>query len=154
MTDTPTLPTAIHHVGLHVESLDRSIEFYERHLGFTVEGRWEIGGPLVAAVMGEAECEVNSAILSLPGVELLLELVEFRKPRRAPADARHGVPGTAHICIRVRDLASLYDRLVSAGVTLLSEPITSQAGINAGGRVVIALDPDGVRIELVQPRPS
>lgn len=151
MSGTLPAPSGVpHHVGLHVKSLDRSIEFYEEHLGFIVSQRWALGGPLVATVMGEVECEVESALLTMPGADLFLELIELRKPRRASADARHAVPGTTHICLRVNDLEGLYKRLADAGVTMLSEPITSAGGINAGGRVVIAVDPDGIRLELVQ----
>ena len=54
------------------------------------------------------------------------------------------------MCFYVEALDELYEVLVGAGVRSVSEPVTPTVGPNAGGRAVYMIDPDGIRVELVQ----
>ena len=45
---------------------------------------------------------------------------------------------------------SFYKVLRDQGVRTVSEPVTPTVGPNKGGKVVYILDPDGVRIELIE----
>jgi len=51
----------------------------------------------------------------------------------------------------VDDCDALYEELTRKGVKSVSEPVTPTIGPNKGGRTVLMLDPDGFRIELLQP---
>jgi lactoylglutathione lyase len=59
-------------------------------------------------------------------------------------------PGTAHFCLFVEDLDVVYARMTAAGAAFVSEVQTSTAGPIAGGKVVYMVDPDGIRVELVE----
>jgi hypothetical protein len=47
-------------------------------------------------------------------------------------------------------LDTLYKRLKSHGVDSVSTPVTPTIGPNRGGRAVYMIDPDGVRVELIE----
>jgi len=55
-----------------------------------------------------------------------------------------------HLAFSVDDLEDLYARLTGHGVAALSAPVTPTIGPNRGGRAVYLVDPDGVRVELIQ----
>ena len=69
-------------------------------------------------------------------------------------DTRTANPGTAHIAFFVDDLDTLYAELVARGVGSVSPPVTPTIGPNEGGRAVYLIDPDGIRVELIQTRRS
>jgi hypothetical protein len=48
--------------------------------------------------------------------------MEYRNVDREAVDTSLPNPGTAHICLLVRDLRDCYARLVDAGVGVVSEP--------------------------------
>ena len=55
--------------------------------------------------------------------------------------------GIAHIALRVKNGQESYEFLKSKGVKILSEPVLSSEGI---AKVFFCLDPDGIRVELVE----
>jgi lactoylglutathione lyase len=73
---------------------------------------------------------------------------------RTPVDTRTANPGTAHTAYYVDDLDALYADLVARGVKSVSPPVTPTIGPNQGGRAVYLIDPDGIRVELIQSRQS
>lgn len=139
-----------HHIGLHVSSLEKSLEFYTGMFGFELAFRWAPQAPYLAQLLGEQDYQMEAAILRLPNSNVVLELVEFRHRREPRANARMAVPATTHISLAVRGLDDLYARLMQAGVEAISPPVTPTIGPNVNGRVVIVLDPDGVRLELIE----
>jgi lactoylglutathione lyase len=69
---------------------------------------------------------------------------------RSPVDTRTANPGTAHVAFYVDDLDALFAELRGRGVKAVSEPVTPTIGPNKGGRAVYMIDPDGIRVELIQ----
>jgi len=69
---------------------------------------------------------------------------------RAAVDPATANPGTAHFCLYVNDIESLYDRLIAGGARSVSEIKSPNIGPNKGGKAVYMIDPDGIRFELVQ----
>ena len=55
--------------------------------------------------------------------------------------------GACHICYRVKNADEAYRRLLSKNIPLISEPELSSEKI---GRAFFVLDPNGIRIELVE----
>ena len=136
--------TGLHHAGLSVKDLERSIEFYCM-LGAQLlrRGSWD-GGPMdsITALTGTRG---RTAMLKVGGQHL--ELFEFASPAGKQADAARPAcdHGITHFCIEVEDIESEYRRLVAAGVRFHCEP-------QAFGRskATYARDPDGNIVELVQ----
>lgn len=138
------------HTGLQVTDLERSIEFYTRMLGFTTRLRRTVTEPYIGEIVGYSGVEIREAFLDIPGSRHFLELLEYHNIEGVAVDAATANPGTAHLCLLVEDLGDLHTRLAAAGVEFLSDPVEPPVGPNAGGLVVYLIDPDGIRIELVQ----
>lgn len=133
----------VHHTGITVSDLDRSVEFYEQ-LGFEVVERMEEEGEEVERGTGVAAARLRVAMLQGPNSRL--ELIEYLQPADGPAPHPNNGIGAAHVCLEVEDVDAAVDELRGRGVQFLSDPITHEAGI----RWVYAKDPDGITAELLQ----
>lgn len=142
------------HVGIQVRDVEVSTAFYVEHLGFERVNRWSLSQPYLRQVVGYPTVTLEVAMLTIPGSDLLLEILEYRDVERAPVDPATANPGTAHFCLLVDDLDGLYADLRSKGVDFVSEPETPTRGPNEGGRIVYMKDPDGIRVELIERRPG
>lgn len=143
-----------HHTGLQVHDLERSVAFYRDVLGFEVVFAWNPQAPYVGELVGYPDVDLHAAILRPPDSEVFLELLEYRNVERMPVDTRTANPGTAHTAYFVDDLDALYADLVAKGVESVSPPVTPTIGPNKGGRAVYMIDPDGIRVELIQTKRS
>jgi catechol 2,3-dioxygenase-like lactoylglutathione lyase family enzyme len=143
---------ALEHVAIQVSDIERSMRFYERHLGFAPLFRVTRDEPYVQRVVGyHPDVTLEIAELAIPGTDVRLEIVEYRGVERTAIDPATANPGTMHFSLFVDDLREIYDRLLADGVEFVSEPQRSDAGHLRGGMVVYLKDPDGIRVELVQP---
>ncbi len=142
--------TRPHHFGLQVRDLERSVAFYRDVLGFEVVFAWNPQAPYIGELVGYPDVDLHAAILRPPNSEVFLELLEYRNVERTPVDTRTANPGTVHTAYFVDDLDALYSDLVAKGVESVSAPVTPTIGPNKGGRAVYMIDPDGIRVELIQ----
>jgi lactoylglutathione lyase len=142
---------ALHHTGLTVRSLPRSLAFYRDALGMEVVFEQEKEGGYLAAIVGYPDAHVRMAQLAFPGDEHRLELFEYVVPdaRGEPGEPRD--VGITHVCLVVDDIDALAERLEAAGSAFFSRPVAVDTGANAGGRGVYLRDPDGIVLELFQP---
>ena len=117
----------LHHAGVVVANLERSIAFYGDVFGLEVAERLDFGGERLAFLqVGPAR----------------LELIES-----APqAPRRTGL--VDHVALEVRDLGGLLRHLEQRGVTLVDREPIDVPGLNA--RILFCLGPDGERIELFE----
>lgn len=146
--------TKAHHTGFQVADLGRSIAFYRDILGFEIAFAWNPQAAYIRELVGYPEVDIHAAILRLPGSDVFLELLEYRNVERTPVDTRTANPGTAHIAFFVDDLDALFADLTAKGVRSVSAPVTPTIGPNKGGRAVYLIDPDGIRVELIQTQRS
>ncbi len=115
-----------------VEDVAASVDFYTRHLGFTVG----ISSPAFADV-------------TLGNLRLLLS-GPMSSAGRAMADGERPVPGGWNrIHLIVDDIEREVARLTEAGVRFRNEIVTGP-----GGAQVLAIDPSGNFVELFQPAGS
>jgi LAO/AO transport system kinase len=127
---------ALDHLGIAVKSIEAALGFYEGQLGMQATLR--------EAVPHE---KVNVAMLPVGGPRL-----ELLEPTDADSVvgrflAKHG-EGLHHVALRVPDLASVLERLKTAGARLLNEPQTG-----AGGHRYVFVHPastGGVLLELIE----
>jgi lactoylglutathione lyase len=116
----------LHHAGLYVGSLARSIAFYHNVFGLEVAERLSFGGEELAFLkLGTAR----------------LELIESRAVARPT-----GV--VDHVAFEVDDLDATLELLRTRGVTLIDAMPIAVAGL--GARIAFCQGPDGERIELFQ----
>lgn len=145
----------MHHVGIQVLDLERSLRFYRDVLGFAEVLRTVRDEEYVGAITGHPGAVVHVAHLRPPHSPVLLELTEYRGVARRAVDTDTAHPGTAHTCYVVDDLDAVHAALLGRGVRPVSPRVVAPpAGPMAGGKVVYVQDPDGVRVELVQLPPA
>ncbi|MFJ8112402.1 VOC family protein [Streptomyces sp. NPDC096132] len=142
---------SVNHVGITVSDLDRALDFYARILGGERVGSWERSGPRIDAVTGYPGVVVRQAFVRLSRGATLIELLQYVGGSPEVTDPDHGRAGSVHLAVDVTGLDALLARVRAEGVTVLSEPITAGAGPLEGCRLVYVLDPDRVRVELVEP---
>jgi catechol 2,3-dioxygenase-like lactoylglutathione lyase family enzyme len=143
---------SLHHIGLTVSDIERSIVFYRDFLGMAlVRRRPQVDNDYVALQTGYPGVVLNVASLKVtPESAQSLELVQYMKHVGAPAEPATNRSGTSHLCFSVADLNACYAGLQSKGVRFKSEPVKITAGPNAGGLVVYFYDPDGYVLELFE----
>ncbi len=143
----------IHHLGMTVSDIERSISFYRDVLGMTlVRRRPKVDADYVARQTGYDGVELNVASFKVsPDSNQSLEVVQYMNHTGEPLEQATNRPGSSHLCLLVDDFQSCYADLIANGVRFKSEPVTITAGPNKGGIVVYFYDPDGYPLELFQP---
>jgi catechol 2,3-dioxygenase-like lactoylglutathione lyase family enzyme len=149
----PGRPVAFGHIGVHASDLERSIRYYRDVIGLEeVERRIRDDGYL-SVVTGYPDVRLDTAMLVDRASGIMLELLQMLSspgPAMEPGTAN---PGTLHMCFVVDDVDAIHSRAIAAGHEAINEPTTPTAGRWKDGRSVYLLDPDWVRVELVQPGP-
>lgn len=142
---------AVHHVGISVGDLDRSIAFWERMLGAPARDRRVLEGPHLGTLVGYPGARIDSCWFDLPG-GVALELLCYLDRDEAAYDPGTAHPGNVHVCLAVADMAAAHAHAVACGAQAVSAaPVEVGQGPRAGTRVAYLRDPDGVTIELFQP---
>ncbi len=142
--------TSVHHVGITVSDIHRSLDFYAALLGGERLGPYDRSGPRIDAVTGHPGAVVHQAFVTATGGSTVVELLQYENGSPVVLDPDNGNVGAAHVAITVSGLDGILARLRDEGVAVVSEPIVASAPL-AGHRCVYVLDPDRVRVELVDP---
>ncbi len=147
------------HTAFTVSDIERSIRFYTELLGFEVVHSQRQSNEYTRKFVGYADADLYAAMLRIPGVDHgrsghLLELNQYVQPVGQKLDVQTCNTGAAHLALIVDDIHNTYDFLTSQGVHFKSEPVAITAGRNEGGFTCYFLDPDGITLEIVQPKPQ
>jgi catechol 2,3-dioxygenase-like lactoylglutathione lyase family enzyme len=136
----------LHHAGLVVADLERSLGFYRDLLGIPVRASTDASSAEMAEVTGWVGARALIADLDL-GDGRVLELIQRIEP-----DAPGPVPGTGHVAIAVDDVESAWRAVTDAGWPARSRPVTLRgAGPGWDGLTIVYVDdPDGNAVELVE----
>lgn len=146
------LISAVAMVGMTVEDLDRSVEFYSRVLSFAKIRDVELTGDSWERLEGVFGLRIRVAWLQLGSEQM--ELTEYLTPRGRPVPPSFSNDRWfQHIAIITSDMDRAYDwlrqnnvRHVSSGPQLLPDYIKAAAGI----RAFYFEDPDGHPLEILQ----
>ena len=140
----------VHHIGITVSDIDRSLDFYATLLGGERLGPWDRSGPGIDRVTGYPGVVVRQAFVTAPEGTAVIELLQYVGGSPDVLDPDNGRVGAAHVAVTVTGLDAVLARLRADAVEVLSEPIVCSAPL-AGFRAVYVLDPDRVRVELLEP---
>ncbi len=125
----------IRHVGVMVGQLEASLKFYGDILGFKETWRGSAGGKLLSWVN-----------LQVPDGDEYIEFMLYDQP-----PTRENLLTKHHVCLEVADVAAagaiLQGRTLPGGV---KRPDAMKTGVN-GKRQINCYDPDGTRIEIMEP---
>lgn len=137
---------SIHHSGIVVKDLDKSVKFYCEILGMQVAERRERVGGAINSVVGYEEVHIECVDLFLGGTHLI-ELIQYHvpKPIDRPTNERSFL-GASHIAFTVDDIHSAFHNLIDNGAQPMNPPVEV-----APGKICCYIkDPDGNWIELIE----
>jgi glyoxylase I family protein len=143
---------AIHHTGLVVRDLDRSIYFYHDVLGLPFANEptpWFSGGQLEQGV-GVPGAVLRQVSLWV-GEHSTMELIEYgNRPESSTESVPNNYLGAAHVCFKVDDIDAKKAELEAKGVKFYSDVNVVDDGPLSGWRWCYFSDPDGLALELVE----
>ena len=143
--DAVVLPKGLHHAGMSVRNLDRSLAFYCGLLGMVVELEGSFAGGSMDRITRLTRTRGRAVLLSVGDQHL--ELFEFAAPQPQEKDPFYPVCdyGISHFCLEVSNVQHAYEKLTTAGVIFHCPP---QAFGNM--KATYARDPDGNVIEFLE----
>ena len=146
--------TSVHHTGIIVKDLDRSIYFYHDILGldFVNEPSPWFEGDTLADAVGVPGAKLRQVSLQV-GESAILELLEYaNRPADNDTPIQQNYLGAMHLAFHVEDIDAKVAELRAKGVHFLSDPNTVDEGVLAGWKWAYFHDPDEIPLELVEVR--
>ena len=143
---------AIHHCGLVVRDLDRSIYFYHDLLGlpFANEPTGWMSGPALEAGVGVPGATLRQVAL-WAGEHSMMELIEYgNRPASSTQLGPEQLPRSRPRVLPVEDVRARKAELEAKGVQFYTDVNVVDEGPLAGWRWVYFSDPDGLALELVE----
>jgi lactoylglutathione lyase len=151
LTSTVLMGQGVLGVGnfIHVvANLDRSIEFYHDAIGLEMTGapgpRAFSANAVVSSLYDAPGAQSRVASFKIPESNMAVEIVEFQGLNATPVQPRFFDPGAITLTFPVQDLEAMKTRL--SRIKRLEWISASALG------AVVVRDPDGIFVELVQPR--
>ena len=137
----------LNHLGITVSDLDASLAFYRDVVGFEVNVRTRVAGEWFDTLTRNEGADIEIAMLRL--ADFTLQLVQYHASGGATLPLAHHNVGNPHLCIEVDDVDARHDEIARTG-RYDPTPIVDIMG--TGIRSFYVHDPDGVPVELLQPR--
>jgi catechol 2,3-dioxygenase-like lactoylglutathione lyase family enzyme len=140
------------HIAINATDLERSVAFYKR-LGFTELQDRTVQNPAVKAAFAVPSANLRFVHLRIGDDEqaTLLDVVQWFDPDTAPSAgiaAQHQT-GITRFSVLTDDTSATYEALLGDGVEFLTTPTTVMTP-EGGWKVALALDPDGVVIQITE----
>ena len=144
------------HIAINSTDLERSVAFYRR-LGFQVMADREVHNDQVKAAFAVPTGDLRFVHLRLGDAEeaTLLDIVQWGGEGTADGDATppQHQRGITRFAVLTDDTDAVYRTLAADGVPFLTEPTTVMTA-EGGWKVCLALDPDGVVVQITELVPA
>ena len=144
----------VHHFGVAVQDMERSLAFYKNALGATIGLDLGMELPAFGRGVGIPGAQARVVFLQVPGMAPQLELIQYLTPQGRAGGAAADVPifGTIHAALQVGDIQRAYEELQAKGVRFDSQPSRFPADHPLLGGVAFCYfrDPDGALLELIE----
>jgi len=136
-----------------VANLDSSLAFYRDVLGLGATDSLPVApSDAMSKVGATAGGQSRSVTLKVPGLELGLELIEYKGIERNLQRPRFYDPGAANLALRMRDIDAVFERIArypgAKVITAAGKPVTLTTPNGEAAHVVFVQDPDGFVVEL------
>lgn len=138
----------VHHVGLTVKDIDKSLEWYGRMFGVEPVFVTKAEGDELAAAVGVPGAKLTFAFLRFGETDV--ELLSYDNDRDENFGRRNCDVGSPHLCLLVDDIEASYQDLKAKGAEFFAEPLHIQGGPLDGCSFVYFRDPDGITLELFE----
>jgi catechol 2,3-dioxygenase-like lactoylglutathione lyase family enzyme len=134
------------HIGVCVSDMERSRAFYCDVLGFEEVGDLNVNGEPTDTLLDLKEVELFATYLERDGFRI--ELLTFASPGHIGSTEARAMNqlGFTHFSLRVADLDAICAAIERAGGRILQHTRRDMGP----ARVVMAVDPDGIRLELIE----
>ena len=136
----------MNHVGLSVENLEKSVEFYTEVMGMEVDYYAHHEGKPISDVVG-----VENVVLDICMVkkgEARLELIEYKDRAQGPNRYKpQNEPGLVHISFAVSSVDEEYGKIKALGYEAYSDPMVTREN---GPKICYVKGPDNVIFELYE----
>jgi glyoxylase I family protein len=145
----------IHHAGVIVEDMARSLAFYQTTLGATVGLDLMMDLPTFGQGVGIAGATARIVFLQFPELSASLELIQYLSPagkRVVSEPMPNGIGGNAHVAFRVDDIFAVHKSFTEKGVRFVTAPAVFPPDHPQLGGVKFCYfrDPDGALLELIE----
>jgi catechol 2,3-dioxygenase-like lactoylglutathione lyase family enzyme len=148
--------TRLFHIAVNSKDLENSVAFYKR-LGFQVMADREVHNEKVMEAFQVPSGDLRFVHLRLGDSEeaTLLDIVDWGGPGTAhgPGPPPQHQQGITRFAVLTEDTQRVYDELRQDGVDFLTAPTTVMTP-EGGWKVALALDPDGVVVQITQVLPA
>tara|TARA_Y100000385_G_scaffold160442_1_gene166550 strand:+ start:1086 stop:1544 length:459 start_codon:yes stop_codon:yes gene_type:complete len=134
------------HAGIITKDIRKSVNFYHNILGLEIIQDFSDSSEYINEITGLKNATAHFVKLKTQD-GAVIELLEYPTHKTNPVEISIINVGVLHIALRVSDSEKAYDYLQNFGVKTLSRPVLSSEGI---AKVFFCLDPDNVRVELVE----
>lgn len=138
----------MHHLGLSVANLERSLKYYKQMFGLEPEFVAKGDGEDLSRAVGVPQAKLTFAFLRLGNGTV--ELLEYDNDRQTRYGLRNSDVGAPHLCFDVADIDAAYTELLAKGADFYSEPLRITDGPLAGCAFAYLRDPDGLTLEIFQ----
>lgn len=144
------------HIAINSTDLERSVAFY-RSLGFQALADREVHNDQVKAAFAVPSGDLRFVHLRLGDSEdaTLLDIVQWGPPGTAegPGTVPQHQRGITRFAVLTDDTERVHRELAADGVEFLTEP-TLVMTPDGGWKVCLALDPDGVVVQITELVPA
>lgn len=134
------------HTGIICKDISKSLEFYRDLLGFEVIQDFWDDSKYINDITGLSGANVHMIKLKSEDGDVL-ELLDYVTHPTDTINQKVYNVGACHLALQVYDIESAYIELSRKGINFLSAPILSSEGF---AKVCFCMDPDNIRIELVE----